>query len=278
MQPSPSAQPSAPISVQSLASGSSGNAYLITAGDERLLVDCGVGIREIETALIMTGATVHDLVGTLVSHEHTDHVRSLTSLARRPLPLLMTSGTAGATGVGAHRATLLSPGEPAELAGFRVTAIPTQHDAEQPCGFQIEAAGFCVSILTDMGCVADETVAAVDRSDLLVVEANHDTEMLRNGPYPAHLKRRIAGDLGHLSNRQCVELLSDGLRPGSGPNTIWLAHLSATNNRPSVALDALKAIHARKLKGRKLAALPRHRPGPIWAPTQRARQLALVLE
>lgn len=265
------------LTVQSLGSGSSGNAYLVKTAAAVVLVDCGFGIRRIATALAAHDVDIGRVDAVVVSHEHSDHVRALDSVRRRRLPLVMTGGTAAALRLGAADHLPLSTDRAAPVGDAVVAAVATSHDAAEPCGVSISTPGGVVSILTDLGCPNDAVVRACAAADLLVIEANHDADMLRLGPYPAPLKRRVGSDLGHLSNRQTGELLADALTDaGRGPDAIWLAHLSATNNRPAVALETVRRIAASRLRGRKLEALPRLSAGPVWSPsTSRATQLDL---
>lgn len=265
------------LTVQSLGSGSSGNAYVVRTASTVILVDCGFGIRRIASVLAAHGVDVDRIDAVVVSHEHSDHVRAVDSFRRRRLPLLMTSGTATALELGAADHVRLAPTGGSAVGDAVVAVVSTSHDAAEPCGVSIHTPGGTVSILTDMGCPNEAVVHACASSDLLVVEANHDVDMLRLGPYPSHLKRRVGSDLGHLSNRQTGELLADALTDsGRGPRTIWLAHLSATNNRPSLAVDTVRRIAATRLRGRTVEALPRLSPGPVWTPIgPRPRQLDL---
>ena len=265
------------LTVQSLGSGSSGNAYIVTTATTVLLVDCGVGVRQIAAALATRGLNLGRVDAVIVSHEHSDHIRALDSIRRRRLPVMTTSGTAGALKLGTGDHLRLTGGGVELVRDVIITGVATSHDAAEPCGVTISTPGGVVSILTDMGCPNDAVVRACEVSDLLVIEANHDVDMLRLGPYPPHLKRRVGSDVGHLSNRQTGELLADALRHhGRGPASIWLAHLSATNNRPAVALETVRRIAVPKLRGRTVETLPRLSTGPVWTPTQtRATQLGL---
>lgn len=270
-------QASPRLSVQSLGSGSSGNAYIVTTASTVLLVDCGVGIRQIVAALALRGVGIDSLDAVIISHEHSDHVRALDSIRRRRLPVLTTGGTAGALKLDAGSHLRLTGDKVDTVGDVVITTIATSHDAAEPCGVTISTPDGVVSILTDMGCANEAVIRACGVSDLLVIEANHDVDMLRLGPYPAQLKRRVGSDLGHLSNHQTGQLLADALGdPSRGPESIWLAHLSATNNRPSVALETVRRIVGPKLRGRIVVALPRLTVGPVWMPARtRATQLGL---
>ena len=277
MDTPPASEPRRTLTVQSLGSGSSGNAYIVKTQTTVVLIDCGVGIRQITAALALHGVAVGAVDAVIVSHEHSDHVRALDSVRRRHLSVMTTGGTARALGLGDADHGRLNPSHPAVIGDVVLTALATSHDAVEPFGVTMVAPGGVVSILTDMGCPNDAVVRACGTSDLLVIEANHDVDMLRLGPYPIHLKRRVGSDLGHLSNRQTGEILSDALTlPSRGPEAIWLAHLSATNNRPAVALETVRRIAGDRLRGRTLDALPRLSAGPIWTPSGRtATQLDL---
>jgi phosphoribosyl 1,2-cyclic phosphodiesterase len=263
---------------QSLASGSSGNAYLLLAGDDLILIDCGVGIRQIRVALQVWGRTVLDLGGVVITHEHSDHVRSLGAFVRACTPIYATRGTANALGLASTTGRRLTFGESVSIGSTRVTPIRTSHDAAEPCGLEIRAANRIVTLLTDLGTVTDDLVEIAARSDLVVVESNHDRDMLRTGPYPAHLKRRVAGDRGHLSNDQAGALIGDVASEPAGPAEIWLAHLSATNNSPSVAESAARSQFATIAAPPALTVLPRGTLGPVWdGSAVRPRQMQLLL-
>ena len=270
-------EPRRRLTVQSLGSGSSGNAYIVKTQTTVILVDCGVGIRQITAALALHGVDVVDVDAVVVSHEHSDHVRALDSVRRRRLSVMTTGGTAQALKLGAADHARLTPGHPNMIGDVILTAVATSHDAAEPFGVTIDTPGGVVSILTDMGCPNEAVIRACGASDLLVIEANHDVDMLRLGPYPVHLKRRVGSDLGHLSNRQTGEMLGDALtHPSRGPEAIWLAHLSATNNRPAVALETVRRTVGDKLRGRSVEVLPRLSVGPVWNPSgTRATQLDL---
>lgn len=265
------------LTVQSLGSGSSGNAYIVKTATTVVLVDCGVGIRQIAAALTVHGIDVSQVGAVVVSHEHSDHVRALDSVRRRHLPVLTTSGSARALKLGPGDYVRLTPSEGAAVGDVVIAAIAVSHDAAEPCGVTIKTPNGTVSILTDMGCPNEAVIRAAGLADLLVIEANHDVDMLRLGPYPPHLKRRVSSDVGHLSNRQTGEILTDALLdPSRGPETIWLAHLSATNNRPATALETVHRIAGARLKGRGIEVLPRLTAGPVWSPSAtRATQLHL---
>lgn len=273
------AQPDRPLRIRSLASGSSGNAYLVDAGDQLLLLDCGIGIRQIQSALAAWGRTIADLTGLIISHEHSDHVRALSSFSGLRTRLFATQGTASALGLASSRTTTLTYRTPIALGSLTMTPVQTSHDAAEPCGLLIESNLGVIGLITDLGTVSDEICMVAARCDLLILESNHDREMLRSGPYPAHLKRRVASKLGHLSNDQASGLLYDVSSGAEGPSEVWLAHLSATNNTPAVAKSAVQGRYATGKLSPAISVLPRGVPGPTWDSIgARPRQIELVLD
>ena len=271
--PSSSARPAPDrVRVKSLGSGSSGNGFLIQSGDRTLMLDCGIGIRTINRELRALGSNLDSLDGILITHEHIDHVRTLPRLTSHDIPIIATSGTAGMAAVPTDRREEIATGKSVSLAGFTIWALGVRHDAIDPCGYLIEADGARVTILTDLGVWEEHLVEPVAASDLIVLEANHDEEMLRRGPYPMHLKRRVASEVGHLSNRACGEALAMLAKGSHADPVVWLAHLSATNNRADVAEQTVCAALAAADLDLRVMALPRREPGPLWMspPTRRA--------
>jgi len=274
---SPDIAPSSPgqptpdrVRVKSLGSGSSGNGFLIQSGDRTLMLDCGIGIRTVNRELRALGSNLDSLDGILITHEHIDHVRTLPRLTGHDIPIIATSGTAGMAAVPTDRREEIATGRSVSLAGFTIWALSVRHDAIDPCGYLIEANGARITILTDLGVWEEHLAEPVAASDLIVLEANHDEEMLRRGPYPMHLKRRVASEVGHLSNRACGEALAMLAKGSHADPVVWLAHLSATNNRADVAEQAVCAALAAADLDLRVMALPRREPGPLWmSPTTR---------
>ena len=233
-----------------LGSGSGGNAVVVTSGGHHLLIDAGFSCRQLEKRLGLLGIEAADLDALLLTHEHGDHVRGAPLLARRyDLPIHATAGTLNHMGLGggllpfedepdSPTSHVIRSGAPIEVAGFRVEAFQLPHDAAEPVGFTLEdAAGARLGLVGDLGCRSQLAWGRLNDLDGLILETNHDLSMLREGPYPWHLKQRVAGRYGHLSNDEAaagvVDLLDDRLR------TIVLYHLSRTNNQPALALDTL---------------------------------------
>ena len=235
----------------SLGSGSEGNALLVECGDPsqpvRLLVDCGFGVREARRRLERLGLGPDPVDAVLVTHEHGDHIGGAPRLAAAlGVPLYLTYGTAQA-GRAAMRpdadVRFLDPHRPFEVAGVLVEPVPVPHDAREPVQFVIDDGASRLGVLTDLGHATAHMVRAMSRLDAIVLECNHDPVLLEASDYPAALKRRIAGDYGHLANRAAADLLA--AIDHSRLRTVVAAHLSRSNNRPELAREALAAAWGR---------------------------------
>lgn len=232
----------------SLASGSTGNSYFV--GDQKggLLVDCGLSARAIERQLADgVGMSAKALSGILVTHEHIDHIKGVGVLARRyHLPVYATRGTWEAMldkiGAVPEEQQMVLPEDTDELSigRFDLQWFATAHDAREPVAYVIRQNAQKISIATDTGVLKPDMLGKLYDSDILVMEANHDVEMLKRGRYPLYLKRRILGELGHLSNHACGEGLHEVI--GSHTRHVVLAHLSQENNLPALAHQTVKEI------------------------------------
>jgi phosphoribosyl 1,2-cyclic phosphodiesterase len=226
----------------SLGSGSRGNALLVESAETRLLVDCGFAARTLESRLIAAGVEPASIRGILVTHEHGDHVRGLGTFARRyRMPVWATPGTLSAGGIdNLPKAHLLDPHAAAfNIADLQIQTFPTPHDARESVQFLFRQDDARLGLLTDLGHVTAHIAGLLHDCDALVLEANHDTEMLANGDYHPQLKRRVGSRYGHLSNRQAAEFLAT-LAPGRLRH-LWLAHVSENNNSAELAQASVRA-------------------------------------
>ena len=259
--------------VSSLGSGSNGNAFLIEFDTTRILLDCGVPIRTLLACLAHRFITPADLSAILISHEHIDHMRSLTQLLKRSdLPVLATYGTiAGIEHLDRAETSVVKPLEAFEIGLIEITPVPVSHDAREPVGFFARSMAGSVALFTDLGEYSDDNLEFAARADHLVIESNYDESMLRAGRYPAHLKRRIRSADGHLSNDDCATFLCEIVSQKT--RDIWLCHLSENNNRPENAeRTSVEALQKRGVH-RSISALPRY-DGTVktWRSSQQSHQ------
>lgn len=227
----------------SLGSGSRGNATLVQGGDTCLLLDSGFTVRELEKRCARVGIDPAEIDAVLVSHEHADHVKGVGPLARKyGLPVWMTHGTWRNSRCGDIPDLRLfsSHSEKISIGDMVIKPFPVPHDAREPSQFVFSCRGLALGILTDTGSLTPHLVSALDGVDALLLECNHDTEMLRNGPYPPRLRARVGGDYGHLSNDQAADLLSRIDRQKL--QHIVIGHVSEKNNTPELVSRAILRV------------------------------------
>jgi phosphoribosyl 1,2-cyclic phosphodiesterase len=238
-EPAPPPRPGPPLRVCVLGSGSGGNAVVVESAGERLLIDAGFSCRELERRLAERGLAPTDFQSVILTHEHEDHCRGVDRFCRRSgAPLYLTAGTLAEIRLSeavAQSSIALRSGERREVGSFEVEPFLVPHDAREPIGVVVQdSLGRRLGLVADLGNRSRLAWGRLHDLDLLILEANHDLDMLRNGPYPWSLKQRVAGRHGHLSNRDAaegvVELLADRLQK------VVLYHLSRTNNLPALAL------------------------------------------
>lgn len=224
-----------------LGSGSRGNALLVAGPRGRILVDCGFSLRETTRRLGALDLAPGDLDGVLLTHEHGDHAAGVPALARRhELPVYATHGTRRAVadedGVPWRS---LTPERPLQLGGMEVLPVPVPHDAREPVQFVLEAGGARLGMLTDLGHVTPHVLDCYAGCQALVLETNHDRDLLAEGPYPAALKRRVGGRFGHLSNCQARDFLERA--DTAKLSSLVAAHVSEQNNTRDLAREHLAA-------------------------------------
>lgn len=242
------------IRLMSIGSGSSGNCTYIEINGKKILIDLGLNAKRISAALSGIGIGFQDIDAVFITHTHNDHVSALPVCRKRlECPVYMTEIsyiTLHTDGVG-----ILTAGESYELlGGIKVTVFDTSHDCPGSVGFRFDAGGSSLGYATDLGYVSDEILNVLTGAETVVLEANHDVTLLKKGPYPYYLKKRILSNNGHLSNDICAETAR--YLAHNGTKTIFLAHLSRENNTPSIAHDTVK----KALEGTdtKLVILPQY--------------------
>ncbi len=220
-----------------MSSGSGGNAVYIEAGGKRILIDAGLSEKKLSQRMAHIDRSFDGLDAVFATHEHSDHVRGMGPLLRKhQLPLYTTEGTYKRAGDSLGKLpgfTTIRAGQPVEFGELVVEPYATPHDAEESLAFVIHYQGLRLGLATDLGKVTPEVTNKLQKLDVLLIESNHDVEMLDAGPYPWVTKRRIKSDVGHLSNEACGDLLSAVKH--SGLRLVVLMHMSATNNLPELA-------------------------------------------
>lgn len=224
-----------------LASGSGGNACLLEAGRTRVLVDAGLSARELERRLMARGLPPETVRAIFVTHEHGDHACGALSFSERwGCAIFSTEGTASALGLEGNLFSpflRVTPGKEDRLGDFGFRAFATPHDANESVAYAFEADDTRLVIASDLGRVEVPFVQFLRGATTLLLEMNHDEDMLRDGPYSYFLKKRISGGWGHLSNRQSAEAIR--LAAGERLRRVVATHLSRTNNTPALVLAAL---------------------------------------
>lgn len=236
------------LAICSLASGSSGNCYVVRTGNTVLLVDAGISYKQIRLGLEKLGIDSSDINGVLVTHEHSDHIKGLPTLIKQTgVKIYASSQTAELVSDDPDCVECFDPGESFEIGDIRVSSFPVSHDAAQPVGYSLSSGEKNITLVTDTGIVTEEMKDYMQRSDILVLESNHDVNVLRMGPYPWFLKQRILSDHGHLSNEAAANALAELLKresDGGCPKEriVLLAHLSKENNFPEMAIATMENI------------------------------------
>ena len=263
--------------VSILASGSSGNITLLETQRTRLLIDAGLGKRETLRRLAAVEQRLDRLDGILISHEHADHIGGLPQILRQwRTTVYLTEPTHGEIlrlvpeelAKRLDRLEYVRPGQRFTVGDIEVAAFSIPHDAADPLGFTFRADGVKVSLVTDLGYLPELVKHHLRESDCLILESNHDLEMLKVGPYPWHVKQRVMSRTGHLSNHSVSEFLADRDGFDARARLLVLAHLSENNNNPDVArISAEEALGRRPaeavFRGELLVASQRVPLGPL---------------
>jgi len=235
------------LSFCSLASGSSGNCQYISSETTRLLVDAGMSGKYIKTSLETIQVDIQTINGILVTHEHSDHVSGLGVLMRKyKIPLYITEKTWDAIraklgDIDLGLVNVYQTIEKLTIGDIEITATRITHDAVDPLCYTFKNEQSKIGIATDLGAVNNEVIENFKDCDLLMIESNHDIEMLKVGPYPIYLKRRILSEYGHLSNEDAGYIAREIIDYGVAKN-ILLGHLSKENNFPDLAYETVRGI------------------------------------
>lgn len=230
------------IRFASLGSGSRGNATLIEKNTTRILIDCGFGVKDARTRLERLGLSLEDLDGVLVTHEHGDHIGGVGRIARASgMPVFCSHGTYLTDRLGkVPDLRLISSHKKLAIGDLEIEPVPVPHDAKEPIQYIVGDGDTRLGVLTDLGSITPHIRHCYARCDALILETNHDPQMLQHGPYPPKLKRRVGGAYGHLSNGQAQALLSD-LQHDKLQHVV-AAHISDKNNTELLAKESLAHI------------------------------------
>lgn len=231
----------------SLYSGSSGNCIFVGNEDTKILIDAGVSGAKIEKALCEIGEDAGEIKAILITHEHQDHIAGAGVLSRRfNIPLYAGKGTWNKidsdkllSKLNPENRITIETGKKFSIGTLSICSFNVPHDAASPMAYCVKSDCRKISVVTDMGFVTDEIRSNVTGSDIALIESNHDIEMLKFGRYPMHLKRRIMGTQGHLSNEGAAELIT--YLADKGTKHFVLGHLSKENNLPALAYEAAKS-------------------------------------
>ena len=251
------------IKLSVLASGSRGNSLFVATDRVRLLVDAGLSARETERRLLSIGAIPKELDGIVVTHEHVDHVRGVGTLSRRyKLPVYLNKGThqhlSDSVGRLGEKEEFVT-GRSFHIEDVTVHPFAISHDGVDPVGFTLTNGSVKIGVCTDLGTATRLVHRHLEHCSVLILEANHDMEMLKNGPYPWPVKQRIKSRVGHLSNEQSVEVISRVF--SENLQAVILAHMSETNNSSETVLKAVGSKLSKHIQERvNIAVASQHQP------------------
>ncbi|HOO84965.1 MAG TPA: MBL fold metallo-hydrolase [Prolixibacteraceae bacterium] len=250
------------VEVCALASGSNGNCYYIGNENEAILVDAGISCKQILQRMNNRELDTTKLKAVFITHEHADHVRGARVLSKKlNLPIFYTYGTWNNT----HKSSrspyykFIHIDQALTLGAFTIHAFAKNHDAGEPCSYRIEIENKSVGVMTDIGSVCNNVIEHLQKCNVVFLESNYDEQMLWDGPYPWHLKKRIASDVGHLSNLQALNLVNT--YANGELKTIFLSHLSGENNTPAIASNAFKPLNEKY----KIIETSRHEASVIFS-------------
>ena len=233
----------------SFGSGSSGNCYYLFTEEDGILIDIGIGIRALKKGFHDYGLKLNHVKHVLVTHDHADHVKSvgvvsqdfnLPVYASRDVHIGIDRNYCVRRKVPSACVKIMEKGSTIQLGSFQITSFEVPHDSSDNVGYRVRVGDVTFCLITDAGHVTDEIKSFISEANYLVIEANHDVEMLRSGSYPSHLKERVAGPRGHLSNKDCAVALAENVTPAL--KHVWLCHLSEENNHPELARKTVEMV------------------------------------
>jgi phosphoribosyl 1,2-cyclic phosphodiesterase len=259
--------------ITSLNSGSNGNCYYVGNGHEAVLVDAGISCREVEKHMARLGLSIETIKAIFISHEHSDHIAGLRTLVKRfKLPVYITPRTLGGCRFSLEPQLVknFTGDSPITIGSLSVTAFKKYHDAHDPYSFTVSCNDVHVGVFTDIGTPCAQLIQHFKQCHAAFLEANYDEEMLEKGDYPYHLKRRIRGGNGHLSNKQALEVFTSHRPPFM--SHLLLAHLSKNNNCPILVGELFNA-HA---NGVQVVVASRYEETPVYHITASAAGSSVV--
>lgn len=233
----------------SFGSGSSGNCCYLYTENEGIVIDAGLGVRALKKHLKNYGLSLFASSGILITHDHADHVRSVGCLSHDyNLPVYATKGVHDGIGknwsvrkkIAPELKRTIEKRVPFEIGAFHITSFNVPHDSTDNVGYCIEYEDTTFVLMTDIGHLTDEMKTFIGRANYLVIEADYEKQMLESGPYPRHLKERIASPFGHQSNTECGLAIAENATPAL--KHVWLCHLSDENNHPDLAEKTVKQV------------------------------------
>lgn len=259
------------IKFLSLASGSSGNCYYLSNGNTSILIDGGLGIRSVKKIFKEHSLDVNSIKAVFVTHDHADHIKAIGHLAgKHNIPIYATPEVH----IGIQKSycmteklcenikRYINKGESVTVDDLEITCFEVPHDSTDNVGYSIRINGCTFTFITDIGRITPTVAEFVQQSDYLVMEANYDKSMLDAGPYPTHLKERIASGNGHLCNKELASFIANNFPPKL--KYLWLCHLSKENNHPELALKTVEAALKEKniIVGKDVEVIPLRRMSP----------------
>lgn len=256
----------------SLYSGSSGNSIFIASDNAKVLIDAGLAGKKIDDALKHIGEEASSIDGIFITHEHIDHIKGVGVLSRKyDIPIYANDNTWAVMEknigkIKEHNIRIMDRRTSIVINDLEIRSFNIPHDAIAPVGYTVSSAGKNASVVTDFGVFTEEIRDNIIDSDIILLESNHDVNMLRMGPYPYNLKLRVLGENGHLSNEDCGSAIVSLLK-NNKKKQIMLGHLSGTNNHPDLAyqtvVDVLSANGIRPGDDVTLQLASRHNPSEI---------------